>query len=212
MTENTGFPAGPQNTPGPVAPVSQADAAAQAQEQLARAAAELRAEGGAEQDPAVEARVREQVTREVLLPMESKIDDLVAQFSADSATKDAQIRALQAMLTGAQQAAGVPDVQKYADAVRDRLANAAELSGMPKEHWAPVLEQAGQLASDAKTAVQAQDGSGLERGIAAVERFITRTHPRLSNQRIEHFPAVLSDLDELATAAGRLAPLVAEAV
>lgn len=205
MSESTGFPV-------PAAPVSQADAAAQAQEQLAKAAAELRAAGGAEQDPAVEARVREQLTREVLLPMESKIDDLVAQFAKDSATKDAQIRALQAILSGAQQAAGVPDVVKYAEAVRDRLANAAELSGMAKEHWAPVLEQAGQLADAAKQAVQDQDGSVLDKGMAAVQRFIERTHPRTSNQRIEHFPAVLADLDELASAAERILPAVAEAV
>jgi hypothetical protein len=204
MTESTGFP--PAAAPQPARPVSQADAAAQAQEQLARAAADLRAEGDVDQDPGVEARVREQVTREVLLPMESKIDDLVAKFAAESKTQAAQIRALQAQLSGAQQAAGVPDVQKYADAVRDRLANAAELSGMPGEHWAPVLEQAGKLATAAKQAVQDQDGSGLEKGMAAVERWITRTHPRTSSQTIEHFPAVLSDLDELATAAERLAP------
>jgi hypothetical protein len=206
MSEATGFPpAAPQ-------PASQADAAAQAQAQLAKAAAELRAEGGTEQDPALQAQVREQVTREVLLPMEQKIDDLVARFSQESASQGALIKALQAQLAGAQQSAGVPDVQKYAEAVRDRLANAAELSGMPADHWAGILETAGQLAGDAKTAVQAQDGSGLDKGIAAVERWVTRTHGRLSNQKIEHFPAVLSDLDELATAAARLAPVVAEAV
>jgi hypothetical protein len=209
MTENTGFPAGPQNTPGPTPPgrpVSQADAAQQAQEQLAKAAAELRAAGQADQDPQIEARIREQVTREVLLPMESKVDQLINDFAARSATQDAQIKALQAQLSGAQQAAGVPDPVKYADAVRDRLQNAADLSGMDKAHWAPVLKMAGDLSDAARQAVQDQDGSGLDKGMAAVERWITRTHPRASNQRIEHFPAVLSDLEELRDSAERLAP------
>ena len=204
MTEQTGFP--------PAGQLSQASAAEQAQAQLAKAAADLRAEGGADQDPALEAQVREQVTREVLLPMEQKIDDLVAKFSAESAEQGALIRALQAQLAGAQQAAGVPDVVKYAEAVRDRLQNAADLSGMPKEHWAGVLETAGTLADAAKQAVQDRDGSGLDKGVAAVERFITRTHPRTSNQRIEHFPAVMADLDELLSAAERIAPAVAAAV
>lgn len=198
MTEQTGFPP--------------ADAAAAAQAQLARAAAELRAEGGADQDPALQAQVREQVTRDVLLPMEQKIDDLVAKFSAESAEQGALIRALQAQLAGAQQAAGVPDVVKYAEAVRDRLQNAADLSGMPKEHWAGVLATAGDLATAAKQAVQDQDGTGLDKGIAAVERFVTRTHSRTSNQKIEHFPAVLSDLEELVDAAERIGPAVAAKV
>jgi hypothetical protein len=214
MTENTGFPpAGP--SPELVTssqPVNQADAAAAAQAQLAKAAADLRAEGGSDQDPALQAKIREQVTRDVLLPMEQKIDDLVAKFSTESAEQGALIRALQAQLAGAQQAAGAPDVVKYADAVRDRLQNAADLSGMPKEHWAGVLETAGQLSDAARTAVQDQDGSGLGKGIAAVERWVSRTHPRTSNQRIEHFPAVLADLDELVSAAERIAPAVAGAV
>lgn len=209
MTESTGFPAEQQP-----APATRDQALQDARAQLQQTAADIRGEssGGPVQEGAVDAKVREQVTREVLLPMEQKMDDLIAQFRKTSSGQDAQIRALQAQLAGAQQAAGAPEIVKYADAVRDRLTNAAELSGMPKEHWAPVLEKAGQLSADARTAVQAQDATPLEKGIAWIERFVTRGHPALSNQRIEHFPAVLADLEALVQAAERVAPAIAAAL
>lgn len=211
MTEATGFGEGQPAAQG--GQVSQAQAVAAAQQQLASAAAELRKDGGAEDASATaQAQMRESVTRDVLLPMETKFDAFMAKYAEDSAAKDAELVALRAQLAGAQAAAGTPDVIKYAEAVRDRLANAAELSGMPKEHWAPVLDKANKLAADSRTAMQDQTPGILERGIADVERFINRTHPRTSNQTIEHFPTVLADLDELVSACERLAPVVLEAL
>jgi hypothetical protein len=208
MTESAGFPPAT-----PAAPVSQAEAVAAAQQQLADAAAELRKDGGSEDASATaQAQMREQVTRDVLLPMETKFDAFMADYAKRSEAQDAELVALRAQLAGAQAAAGTPDVIKYAEAVRDRIHNAAELSGQPKEIWAPILDTVDKLAADAKTAMQDQDPGLLDKGIAAVERYITKTYPRLSGQTIEHFPTVLADLDELVSAGERLAPLALEAV
>jgi hypothetical protein len=197
MTESTGFP--PDLGAGPV-PAAEAQAVAGAQ--LAAAAAQAPS-GDAGQT--VE-QIRADAQREVLLPMENKINDLMAAFEKQSASQDAQIAALRAQLSAAQASVGPPPVVNLAQAVKDRLQTAADTSGIPREHWRPVLDQAGQLAAAAADAHQSGDGAKLPGLVAGIERWITRHHPRASGVHIEHFPAVLDDLDRLGEAAGHLAP------
>jgi hypothetical protein len=180
-------------------PPEQAQAAAAAQ--LAQQA-EIGQGTSAEQ---VAEQIRQQVTRDVLLPMETKFDELIAAAKAQSDSQAAQIKALQAQLAGAQATLGPPAVIKYATAVNERLNTAAALSGgknLDREHWAGVLAAADQLEAAAKDAIQSGDASRLGPLAAAVEQFAVKGHGRHD----EHFAALLGDLAELNAEAAKLAP------
>lgn len=190
----------------PAPPLTVEQARAQAAAQIAAQAGSAEASGDAAE---MADRVREQVTRDVLLPMEQQMQALMDDWRKVTDSQSAQIRALQAQLAGAQAVMGPPPVQKYATAVAERLQTAASTSGLPKEHWAPVLSVAQQLAQAVDDALASGDVSGLAPLAGKIERFATTVHPRLSNVHIEHFPALLGDLAELGQAAERMAAAVA---
>jgi hypothetical protein len=206
MTESTGFPDPDQVfPPAPVAPeVAQAAAA----EQIAAQAAGVSADAG----PNLE-QIRADAQREVLLPMEGKIDALMAQLDERSKAQDAQIAALRAQLASAQASVGPPEVVNLGQAVADRLASAAAASpsGLPKAHFAPVLAHAADLAAAASEAVQSGDGAKAVSLAGKIEHWVTVTHRRSSGAVVEHFPALLDDLERLAEAAAKLAPAAAAA-
>ncbi len=216
MTEQTGFP--PESQTQELERLRAQLAAQQAQitppqaQQAAAQQLQAQAEIAGDSDTVAAQtmeQMREQVTREVLLPMEAKMDDLIVTLKAQSDAQAAQIKALQGQLTQAQLAVGPPDVIKYSQAVAERLATAAATAGLPKQHWAGVLAAADQLAAAAKDAAQSGDGSKLPDLVRQVEHFVTRGHTRAGGGHVEHFPALLGDLEELGAAALKLAPLAA---
>src|SRR6266702_3201697 len=192
MTEQTGFP--PESQTQELERLRAQLAAQQAQitppqaQQAAAQQLQAQAEIAGDSDTVAAQtmeQMREQVTREVLLPMEAKMDDLIVTLKAQSDAQAAQIKALQGQLTQAQLAVGPPDVIKYSQAVAERLAAAA------------------------KDAAQSGDGSKLPDLVRQVEHFVTRGHTRAGGGHVEHFPALLGDLEELGAAALKLAPLAA---
>src|SRR6185437_12519623 len=211
MSETEGFPpdAGvspPVDAPAPVAP------------EVANAAAASHIAAAAAAGPSADAgltveQIRAQAQREVLLPMEGKIDALMAELNQRSQAQDAQIAALRAQLAAAQASVGPPEVVNLGQAVHDRLqaAAASSPSGLPAAHFKAVISDAAGLAAAASDAAQAGDGSKLPALIGKVEQWITRTHPRTAGVTVEHFPALLDDLERLADAAARLAPAPAAA-
>lgn len=185
------------------------DAAAEiARDQIEAQAADIPPAGDA---GATIEQIRQQVTRDVLLPMEEKFDAMMAALAQQSERHAAEMKTLRGQLTAAQSAVGPPDAIKYATAVRERLESAASASGLPRDHWAGVLAVAGALEQTAKDVVAAtssgdQADAGKANGlIAEVERFITRGHRRASTVHVEHFPALLGDLEELGDAVAKLA-------
>lgn len=200
-------PAGvPQQVPtaAPEDQVAPEVAAAVTAAQLAAAAG---ATPGADAAATVE-QIRAAAQREVLLPMESKINDLMAAMQDRAAQQDYQISLLRAQLAAAQASVGPPPVLNLAQAVKDRLQTAADTAGLPRQHWAEVAATAAQLAELAAEAVQTGDGSKLPPLAAKVARWVERDHPRASGGvRIEHFPALLDDLERLADAAAELVPV-----
>src|SRR6266702_1549924 len=154
MTEQTGFP--PESQTQELERLRAQLAAQQAQitppqaQQAAAQQLQAQAEIAGDSDTVAAQtmeQMREQVTREVLLPMEAKMDDLIVTLKAQSDAQAAQIKALQGQLTQAQLAVGPPDVIKYSQAVAERLATAAATAGLPKQHWAGVLAAADQRAA-----------------------------------------------------------------
>lgn len=212
MTEQTGFPEpdSPFSVPAPVAPVAPEAANAAAADQLAAAAAATPAGDAG----LTVAQIREQAQREVLLPMESKIDALMAELNARSAQQDREIAQLRAALASAQQQVGPPEVVTLGQAAADRLEAAAASTphGLPRAHFAPALAIAGDLADAAKDAAQTGQGTHVRELAAKLNQWITRGHVRASGGvPVEHFPALLDDLERLAEAAAKLVPQPAAA-
>lgn len=153
--------------------------------------------------------IRQQVTRDVLLPMEQRIQSMMGDWQRQTDAQAAQIKSLQAQLAGAQAVMGPPAIQKYATAVAERLQTAANASGLPGDHWAGILGTARTLVDETAHALESGDVSKLAPLAGKIETFATKTHARLSNVHIEHFPALLGDLAELGLAAEKMAAVVA---
>jgi hypothetical protein len=208
MTEQGGFPPQDYGQPQgvPYVPPEQQLPADEAQ---AIAAAQIAAAAGsvptADAGPTIE-QIRQQVARDVLLPMEQQMDSLMAaqkQQAAQLAALLAQNTALSAQLAGAQANLGPPAVVKYSQAVRDRLESARNATG-PVEHFAAPLALADQLQAAAREAVTSGDGAKIHAVITDLEKWITRTrHP----VRAEHLSTVQSDLADLADAADQIVVL-----
>lgn len=188
-------------------------AAATAQQAQQVAAQSIAAQAGTAEASGDAAQVadaiREQVTRDVLLPMEQQMQQMMDDWRQQSTAQAAQIKALQAQLAGAQAVMGPPPVQKYAAAVAERLQTAANTAGLPREHWAGVLVTAQKLVGAVDHAITSGDASVIKPLAGEIERFATFTHRSLSNVNVEHFPALLGDLAELGLAAEKMAAAVA---
>lgn len=177
-------------------PVTQAEAQQAAAEQLqAQAAAQPAADAG----PSVEAMQAQQ--REVLLPMETRINELIAGFQSAQNQQAAQIAALQEQLAAARQDAGAPAVEAAANGVATILkAHADAHPDIDRAKFAPALELAGQLQSAATEAVTSRDTTALSDLAAKVKAWADKG----VGKHID-WSSLRSDLEALGEAAARLA-------
>lgn len=165
----------------------------------AQLAAQAAAQPAADAGPSVEAMQAQQ--REVLLPMETRINELIKGFSDAQAQQAAQIAALQEQLAAARHDAGAPAVEAAANGVATILqAHADAHPDVDQARFAPALELAGQLKAAATDAVTSRDTSALQDVAAKVKAWADKgvgKHIDLSSLR--------ADLEALGEAAARLA-------
>lgn len=184
MTETQGF----------AEPVSVAEAQQLAGQQLAAQAAET-ASAPLDAGPTLEQI--QQAQREAVLPYEQGLADAMAQIKA----LQGQLAGIQAGVTAAQQAAGPPAVEQYANGVAALLkAHADANPDVPAAAFTPALEAATQLKAAATDAVTSRDPSALTDLAATVERWASRG----VGKHID-FSSLRADLELLGEAAARLA-------
>jgi hypothetical protein len=177
-------------------PVTQQEAQQVAAEQLAGQAA---AAPAPDAGPSIEQMQQE--NREVLLPMEQQITEMMAQFQASQDRQAQQIADLQTALSAARQQAGPPAVEQYANGVASLLkAHAAANPDLPAGTFDDVRAVAGKLQDAATDAVTSRDPSEIQALAAQVTGWVDRyrgKHIDLSSLR--------ADLELLGEAAARLA-------
>jgi hypothetical protein len=177
-------------------PVTPAEAQQSAADQLAAQAA---AAPPPDAGPSVEAMQAGQ--REVLLPMETRINELIAGFQSAQAQQAAQIAALQEQLSAARADAGAPAVETYANGVATILkAHADANPDVDRARFAPALAAAADLQQAATDAVTSRDPGELADLVARIEKWAGKgvgKHLDLSSLR--------ADLELLGEAAARLA-------
>lgn len=181
---------------GMAEPVTQQQAQQVAAEQLAGQAA---AAPAPDAGPSIEQM--QQDTREVLLPMETRINDMMKAFEASQTQQAAQIADLQRQLAAARDQAGPPAVEQYANGVAALLtAHAAANPDVPAGTFDDVRAVAGQLQQAATDAVTSRDPSKINELAARV----TSWADRYSGKHID-LSSVRADLELLGEAAARLA-------
>ena len=140
------------------------------------------------------------VRRDVLLPAEKQISDLMAQFQANQATQAAQIRALQAQLASASAAVGEPELTAAADGLAGLITAHSAVFGHP-DAYQPVRAAAADLADAAKAAVAGTGPVAKVESLAAeVEKWLKKVSPSDGN-----WGSVLSSLESIGLAAAKLA-------
>jgi multidrug efflux pump subunit AcrA (membrane-fusion protein) len=191
MSEPT-FPPAPAV---PVPPVTLEEAQAQAAAQLAAQAQATTADAG----PTVE-QITAQMQREVLLPMETKISDMMAAFEALSKEQGAQIKALQAQLAAAQAAVGEPELTAHADGLAGLLERHSAVFGHP-DIYKPVRQVAADLQAAAKDVVAGTGDVERVRSLAAeVGQWLGKLPPSDGN-----WGSVLASLESIGVAVAKLA-------
>lgn len=146
------------------------------------------------------------------LPAEDEHDRLMAEFKAMSerlSAMEGQLSQAKSDYAAATAKLGPPEVATYGRAILDKLVSFRNAHPDLPGHFDRVIEQARPLAEAAQNVIDGQghvsDVTGqLDNVISAVERFVTKTHPRTSGKPLD-FSALLSDLDYAAEAAGKLA-------
>lgn len=191
MTETTGFVPQPDPAAGQV-PYGQAAQAAAAQ--LAAQSQAVASDAGDQVAQMTDAQ------RAVLLPMEQKIDDLMAQFKATTDAQAEEIRKLQTQLGAAQSAVGPAAVEQYATSVGSLItAHAAAHDPAP---FRPLAEAASRLVDLGKKALESRDGQAVVRAVDEFRRLITRSGAYPVDGS---WASVHADLDQLELAAAKLA-------
>ena len=173
------------------------------QEAQAAAADQLQAAAAAQPAPDAGQSIEQmqQTNREVLLPMETRINDLMATFQASQDSQAAQIADLQRQLAAARDQAGPPAVEQYAKGVATLLqAHAAANPDLPPGTFTPALEAASKLQAAATDAVASRDPADLEKLSGQVQAFVNKG----VGKHID-WSAVRADLELLGEAAARLA-------
>lgn len=134
--------------------------------------------------------------RAAILPYEEQLTAAMAQM----ASMQSQLRELQAGVSAAQQAAGPPAVEMYANGVAALLkAHAAASPDLPPGTFDGVIKTAGELQGAATQAVASQDPSAVHELAAEVTNWV-------KGFRGKHldFSGLLADLELLAGAAAKL--------
>jgi uncharacterized phage infection (PIP) family protein YhgE len=139
-------------------------------------------------------QIRQQVTRDVLLPMETRINEMMDAAKAQQDTLQAQIAQLQAQLKATQAQVGPPAFTLYANSAAQRVRSLAAANPALAPAFAPVVDAADKLAAGAKAVADGSADSGtLEKLAAPVERFFTRQAPH-----VEGASTVVAELGHLA--------------
>jgi len=170
-------------------------AAAQAVGQVIDPAA---AGGDADAGATIE-QIRQQVTRDVLLPMETRIEQMMADARAAQEAMAAQIAQLQGQLAGAQAQLGDPAHQLYAESVANRVRSLQ--AAHPQADLSGPIRTADGLAQAARdVAAGTATADTLARLAAPLERHFTAVAPHL-----EGAATVLAELGHLADEAAKIA-------
>lgn len=144
--------------------------------------------------------IRQQVQREVLLPMETKIDEMMKAAQAQQDELIKQIAQLQARLTATQAQVGPPAATLYAASVGQRVRSiAAANPDLGSAHFAQVIAAADAIADKGKEVAKgAAEPAELEKLAAPVEKFFSRS-------RVEGAGTVVAELGHMAEELAKLA-------
>lgn len=177
----------------PFAPASVAEAQQAAGDQLAQHAAEAAA---APLDAGPTLEQIQQAQREAVLPYETAVQDLIRQ---NAAMQDQLKAALEGIAT-AQQAAGPPAVEQYANGVHALIkAHAAANPDLGPEAFAGALKAANELTAAATEAVSSRDVSKVHELAAEIDTWVTKFRGKHLD-----FSSLRADLELLAGAAVKL--------
>lgn len=144
-------------------------------------------------------QIRAQVTRDVLLPMESKIEEMMAAAKSQQDALQKQVAQLQAQLSTTQAQVGPPAYQLYADSLAQRVKSMQ--ASNPQADLAPAIQTAAKLSAAAKDVAGGKaDASALARLSAPLEAHFARVVPHL-----EGSGTVLAELAHLAAEAAKIA-------
>lgn len=132
-----------------------------------------------------------------VLPAESELDDFMAQMREKFDSMSAELEALKSQQQAAFVAGGGPMAVRYAQGAADKVAALVSAHpDAPRDHFAPVVQAAGNLAAEAEKLVKGTGGSAavLQQAGAAVEKFATKTHWRTWGKYID-WSAILDDAE-----------------
>jgi hypothetical protein len=154
-----------------------------------------------------------------LLPAEAAIEAEMARLRAQSeqmaallATQGAALSSMQKQMEEAQAATGGPLAVRYATGVADKLKALADQwpnHPLGRAHFDQAHAAAADLADAAQAVVKGTGPvSAVHDAVAAIERFVTRIHPRQGGQPLD-WSAIRDDLELAAEEAAKLVVAVA---
>jgi hypothetical protein len=157
---------------------------------------------GADAGPVIE-RIRQQVTRDVLLPMETKIQAMMDAAQAQQDQLRGQIEALQGQLQATRAQVGPPAATLYATSVAQRVRSVAAANpDLGQAHFAPAVAAADKLAAvSADVTAGKAEVSDLAAAAAPVQQWFTTRRGRF----VEGADTVLAELGHLAEETAKLA-------
>lgn len=171
-------------------------ARAEAAAQIAAQAADLG--GSTDAGPTLEQIQAAQ--RAAILPYEQQLQAAMATMAA----MQAQMKELQAGVTAAQQAAGPPAVEQYANGVATLIkAHADSSPDLGAGYFDGALQTAAALQAAATAAVTSQDPTEIHQLIGDVQGWISK----FKGKHLD-FSGVAADLELLTAAAAKLAAVV----
>lgn len=147
------------------------------------------------------------------LPAEADQDALMAEFKRMSerlASMENELASTRKGYAAAVAALGPPEIAVYVKGIYDKLVSFRNAHPDLQGHFDGVIEKARPLADAAQAVIEGDQSKvpdlarDLDDVAAAVERFATRTHGRLSNKPLD-FSALLSDVEYAVEAAAKLA-------
>lgn len=173
------------------------DAPATLGEAQQEAAAQLQAGAQVPMDAGPTLEQIQQAQREAVLPYETQLADAMAAIAA----MQAQLKDIQTGVTAAQQAAGPPAVEQYANGVAALVrAHAAASPDLDPAVFAGAIKAAGELTAAATDAVTSRDVSKVQELGAEIETWVSRFRAKPLD-----FSGLRADLELLAGGAEKLA-------
>lgn len=129
------------------------------------------------------------------LPAEADIDKFMEDMKAQFAGMSAELNALKAQQAAALVADGGPLAVRYAQGAADKIgALVTAHPDAPRDHFAPAVKAAAELADAATAAAKGNGSAGaLQAAEQALSRFFDRTHWRNWGKHID-FSAIVDDV------------------